>query len=33
MKCKQQVDVKFCDALEHAIEDFAKMYTPVEGKL
>jgi len=26
MKCKQQVDVSFCDALEHAVEDFSKMY-------
>jgi ubiquitin len=28
MKCKQQMDVASCDALDHAIEDMAKMYTP-----
>jgi ubiquitin-small subunit ribosomal protein S27Ae len=28
MKCKQQVDTSFCDALDHALEDMAKMYTP-----
>ena len=27
MKCKQNMDVSFCDALDHAIEDMAKMYT------
>lgn len=27
MKCKQQVDVSFCDALDHALGDVAKMYT------
>ena len=26
MKCKQSVDVATVDALDHAIEDFAKMY-------
>ena len=28
MKAKQTVDVAGADALEHAVEDFAKMYTP-----
>jgi ubiquitin-small subunit ribosomal protein S27Ae len=28
MKCKQSVSVEVCDALDHAIEDMAKMYTP-----
>ena len=28
MKAKQSMDVAACDALDHAIEDFAKMYTP-----
>ena len=27
MKCKQQMDVSFVDALDHAIADMAKMYT------
>jgi hypothetical protein len=27
MKAKQTVDVAQCDALEHAVSDFAKMYT------
>eukprot|EP00591_Stephanopyxis_turris_P000553 CAMPEP_0195507614 /NCGR_PEP_ID=MMETSP0794_2-20130614/1028_1 /TAXON_ID=515487 /ORGANISM="Stephanopyxis turris, Strain CCMP 815" /LENGTH=205 /DNA_ID=CAMNT_0040634357 /DNA_START=52 /DNA_END=669 /DNA_ORIENTATION=+ len=27
MKAKQQVDTSFCNALEHAVEDFVKMYT------
>jgi len=27
MKAKQTVDVAQCDALEHAVGDFAKMYT------
>lgn len=27
MKCKQVMDVAACDALDHAIEDMAKMYT------
>ena len=27
MKAKQTVDVAQCDALEHAVEHFAKMYT------
>jgi LPS O-antigen subunit length determinant protein (WzzB/FepE family) len=29
MKAKQQMDVAACDALDHAIGDMAKMYTPV----
>ena len=29
MKAKQVVDVAACDALEHAVADFAKMYLPV----
>jgi hypothetical protein len=28
MKAKQSLDVKVCDALDHAVADFAKMYTP-----
>jgi len=28
MKAKQQMDTAACDALDHAIEDMAKMYTP-----
>jgi ubiquitin-small subunit ribosomal protein S27Ae len=28
MKCKQQVDPSFADALDHALGDVAKMYTP-----
>jgi len=28
MKAKQQMDVAACDALDHAIDDMAKMYTP-----
>jgi ubiquitin len=28
MKAKQSVDEKVCDALDHAVADFAKMYTP-----
>jgi ubiquitin len=28
MKVKQQMDTAACDALDHAIADFAKMYTP-----
>jgi hypothetical protein len=27
MKCKQSVDTAVADALDHAIADFAKMYT------
>lgn len=27
MKAKQTMDVAACDALEHAVDDFAKMYT------
>ena len=27
MKAKQTVDVAQCDALEHAVGDFSKMYT------
>uniref|UniRef100_A0A7S2A7K5 Ubiquitin-like domain-containing protein n=1 Tax=Trieres chinensis TaxID=1514140 RepID=A0A7S2A7K5_TRICV len=27
MKCKQNVDVTFADGLDHAIDDWAKMYT------
>lgn len=27
MKAKQSMDVAACDALDHAIGDFAKMYT------
>merc|ERR1712188_168280 len=30
MKTKQTVDVAACDALEHAVEDFSKMYLPAE---
>jgi|NorSeaMetagenome_1021524.scaffolds.fasta_scaffold106885_1 hypothetical protein len=30
MKAKQTVDVAQCDALEHAVGDFAKMYLPKE---
>jgi len=29
MKAKQSMDPAACDALDHAIEDFAKMYTPL----
>ena len=29
MKCKQVMDTASCDALDHAISDMAKMYTPV----
>ena len=29
MKCKQVMDEAACDALDHAITDMAKMYTPV----
>eukprot|EP00947_MAST-08B_sp_MAST-8B-sp1_P003774 g3774.t1 len=32
MKAKQQVAISFADALEHAIEDWAKMYMPAEAK-
>ena len=32
MKSKQTVDVAFAAALEHAADDFSKMYLPVEGK-
>lgn len=28
MKAKQTCDVSACDALDHAIDEFAKMYTP-----
>ena len=28
MKAKQTVDVAGADALEHAVEDFSKMYLP-----
>ena len=28
MKAKQDVSIERCDALDHAISDFAKMYTP-----
>merc|ERR1711966_559055 len=28
MKAKQNVDPKFADALDHAVEDFSKMYLP-----
>ncbi len=28
MKCKQQVNPDFADALDHAVDDFAKMYLP-----
>jgi ubiquitin-small subunit ribosomal protein S27Ae len=30
MKAKQQMDTAACDALDHAIEDVAKMYTPTK---
>eukprot|EP00618_Florenciella_parvula_P019291 CAMPEP_0119475964 /NCGR_PEP_ID=MMETSP1344-20130328/6665_1 /TAXON_ID=236787 /ORGANISM="Florenciella parvula, Strain CCMP2471" /LENGTH=212 /DNA_ID=CAMNT_0007509633 /DNA_START=181 /DNA_END=819 /DNA_ORIENTATION=- len=30
MKAKQTVDVAQCDALEHSVEDFSKMYLPAE---
>jgi ubiquitin len=30
MKCKQQVDKQFADALANAVSEFAKMYLPVE---
>ena len=30
MKAKQTVDEAQCDALEHAVGDFAKMYLPAE---
>merc|ERR1712216_574055 len=30
MKAKQTVDVAQCDALEHAVADFSKMYLPAE---
>lgn len=33
MKAKQNVDVSFVEALEHAVEDFSKMYLPVEPEL
>ena len=32
MKSKQSVDVSVAAALEHAVDDFSKMYLPVEGK-
>ena len=32
MKTKQSVDVALAAALEHAVDDFSKMYLPVEGK-
>ena len=33
MKCKQTVDVALAAGLEHAVDDFSKMYLPVgEGK-
>lgn len=31
MKSKQTVDVAFAAALEHAVDDFSKMYLPAEG--
>ena len=31
MKAKQTVDVAQCDALEHAVGDFSKMYEPAES--
>ena len=31
MKAKQTVDVAQCDTLEHAVEDFSKMYLPAEA--
>ena len=30
MKAKQSVELSACEALEHAIDDFSKMYLPVE---
>jgi len=27
MKAKQNIDLSLCDALEHAVGDFSKMYT------
>ena len=32
MKAKQTVDPAQCDALEHAVEDFSKMYLPAEAE-
>jgi len=32
MKSKQTVDVAACDALEHAVDDFSKMYLPLEAE-
>jgi len=32
MKCKQQVDPTVADALEHAVDDFSRMYVP-EGEM
>ena len=32
MKSKQTVDVSLAASLEHAVDDFSKMYLPVEGK-
>ena len=29
MKAKQSMDIQACEALEHAVADLAKMYTPV----
>ena len=31
MKSKQTVDVALAAALEHAVDDFSKMYLPAEG--
>merc|ERR1712176_269265 len=33
MKAKQTVDVSGCDTLEHAVDDFSKMYLPAEAKM
>ena len=30
MKCKQTVSASGADALDHAIDDFCKMYVPLE---
>ena len=30
MKAKQNVDPSFAEALEHAVDDFSKMYLPVD---
>mmetsp|Transcript_10188 Transcript_10188/g.18584 ORF Transcript_10188/g.18584 Transcript_10188/m.18584 type:complete len:142 (+) Transcript_10188:446-871(+) len=29
MKAKQSMDIKDCEILEHAVDDLAKMYTPI----